>query len=612
MSPRSRKTKGLGRDSVEPAISDSPSNSAVDDDIVGFELSDLKAVKSTLPKLPRLSTKMSYQPLASDDPDEQKTYGSLDTSPSQSPTALLGESLRIEDSVPDTENPFLDTETAEYWRQVYENCQYECRHVFNPKLEWTAKEEKELIRKLDWKVCLWACVMFFGLQVDRGNLSQAVSDNMLDDLGLDTNDYNYGHSIFLVSFLLAELPSQLVSKAVGPDRWIPMQMVLWSFVAISQCALTGRGSFLVTRSLLGFLEGGFIPDLVLWLSYFYTSRELPIRLSYFWTTLSVTGILTSLMAFALLHLRGFLAWEGWRWLFLVEGTITLSVGIASFFMMPASAVQTKTWFRPRGWFTEREETIVVNRVLRDDPSKGDMHNRQALTPKRLWEALKDYDLWPLYAIGFCAYVPQSPPKTYLTLTLRSLGFSTFNTNILTIPADIAHIFNLILLTRLSEWLNERSLVAIAQPLWTLPCIFALRFWSDVVEDRWGTYGIMMTLLSYPYCHAILVGWCSKNSNNVGTRTVSAALYNMSVQAGNVYASYIYREDDKPKYRRGNTTLLVINLISILVFLLTKLYYVWRNKQKERIWNALSEEQQVEYRKTTKLQGSRRLDFRFAH
>jgi hypothetical protein len=183
-----------------------------------------------------------------------------------------------------------------------------------------------------------------------------------------------------------------------------------------------------------FIQGGFIPDLVLWLSYFYTSRELPIRLSYFWTTLSVTGIITSLMAFGLLHLRGVGGWEGWRWLFLVEGFITLSVGVASFFMMPASAVQTKTWFRPNGWFTEREEAIVVNRVLRDDPSKGDMHNRQALTPKRLWEALTDYDLWPLYAIGLVAYIPQTPPKTYVTLILRSLGFTTFETNLLTIPA----------------------------------------------------------------------------------------------------------------------------------------------------------------------------------
>ena len=115
--------------------------------------------------------------------------------------------------------------------------------------------------------------MFFGLQVDRGNLVQAVSDNLLNDLNLTTNgrktflqvqylsieriffiDYNFGNVIFLFSFLLAELPSQLVSKKLGPDRWIPMQITLWSIVAMSQSALSGKKSFYATRSILGLLE----------------------------------------------------------------------------------------------------------------------------------------------------------------------------------------------------------------------------------------------------------------------------------------------------------------------------------------------------------------------
>lgn len=174
-------------------------------------------------------------------------------------------------------NPFLDPDVAAHWEAVYEKSQYECRAAFDPTFTWSEEEERKLVRRLDWRVCLWACVMFFGLQVDRGNLVQAVSDNLLYDLTLTTDgkhfisdnmgisltnnpkDYNFGNVIFLFSFLLAELPSQLVSKKIGPDRWIPMQITLWSVVAMSQCAIKGKQGFYATRSMLGLLEVGAVP-----------------------------------------------------------------------------------------------------------------------------------------------------------------------------------------------------------------------------------------------------------------------------------------------------------------------------------------------------------------
>lgn len=286
--------------------------------------------------------------------------------------------------------------------------------------------------------------MFFALQLDRGNISQALSDNMLDDLGMNTNDYNYGQTIFYLCFLCAELPSQLISKKLGPDNWIPVQMVSWSLVASFQAFLSGRSSFFACRALLGLIEGGFIPDNILYLSYFYTGWELPGRLSWFWVSYQSTQIVSAFFAFGILRLRGHNGMEGWRWLFALEGMLTGCIGIASWFYLPPSPTQTasKVWnpFRGKdGWFNEREEKIMVNRILRDDPSKGDMHNRQGLSFRMLWDCLRDYHMWPIYLLGLSWTIPTTPSTAYLTLQLRSLGFGTFETNLLTVSPRFRYI-----------------------------------------------------------------------------------------------------------------------------------------------------------------------------
>lgn len=508
-------------------------------------------------------------------------------------------------------NIFSNPKVAKHFAKLYEEAQYENRHLFDPEFEWTPQEEKKLVRKLDWYVCTWACIMFVALQVDRGNLGQAITDNFLGDLGLTTNDYNKGNTIFLCSFLAAEIPSQLISKKVGPDRWVPAQMVLWSVVAASQGALTGKGSFYATRCLLGLLEGGFIPDLVLWLSYFYTSKELPFRLSLFWGSQTMTTILTSLLAFGLLRIHTSSIPHGWRWLFIIEGILTLLIGLASFFKMPASPSQTKTWFRKEGWFTEREEKIVVNRVLRDDPYKGDLHNREGLSPKLIWNAFADYRLWPIYVAGMFSQIATNSVSFYMTLNLRGLGFSTFNTNLLTIPANVIHIIMMIAITLSSEFFNERAFHCMAHPLWMLPGLMVLRFWKGALVDKWGTWAVMTLLLGQPQNHAILVSWTSRNSNTVSQRTMGQSLYNMFVQVGAIVGANIYRDDDKPKYHRGNQQLVILYFVLILILGLTKLFYFLVNKRRSEKWNAMTKEEQQQYRETNKDSGSKRLDFRLA-
>ena len=92
----------------------------------------------------------------------------------------------------------------------------------------------------------------------------------------------------------------------------------------------------------------------LYLSYFYTSAELPVRLSRWWASMTGAIIIGAFLAYGILHLDGANGIEGWRWLFLIEGIITAVVGLAAFHFMPPSPTQTAGFPRgKKGWFTER-------------------------------------------------------------------------------------------------------------------------------------------------------------------------------------------------------------------------------------------------------------------
>ncbi|KAG8967506.1 hypothetical protein FRC03_009883 [Tulasnella sp. 419] len=435
---------------------------------------------------------------------------------------------------------FDDESTLEIYRPPPS---YENSHRFDPLARWTWGEERRVVRKIDWKIMIWATIMFFSLDLDRSNISQANTDNFLDDLNLTTNDFNLGNTLFRLSFLSAELPSQLISKRLGPDVWIPMQMTAWSIVAASQFWLSGRGSFLACRFLLGFLQGGFIPDVILYLSYWYTKTELPIRLAFFWISNYLCDIISAFLATGILRMRGVGGHSGWRYLFLIEGCLTLGVGIASFFLMPPGPTQTKTWFRPKGWFDEREEVIIVNRVLRDDPTKSDMHNREGLTVKMIWDALTDWGLWPLYAVGLTHMIPVGPPQTYLTLSLRNLGFNTTEANLLSIPSVVIGIINILGTSFFAEHVNSRVAATVILQLWALPLLIVL-YTFDRGTSQWAYFAVVTLITGFPYIHPIQVAWASRNSASVRTRTISASMYNITVQAGAIIYANIYRADDK--------------------------------------------------------------------
>lgn len=87
---------------------------------------------------------------------------------------------------------------------------------------------------------------------------------------------------------------------------------------------------------------------------------------------------------------------------------------------------------------------------------------------------------------------------------------------------------------------------------------------------------------------------------------------MFVQSGNIIASNIYRDEDRPYYLTGNKVLLAINCYNLALFVFVKYYYIKRNEKRQKAWEELTGEEKIEYVETTKDEGAKRLDFRFAH
>lgn len=166
--------------------------------------------------------------------------------------------------------------------------------------------------------------------------------------------------------------------------------------------------------------------------------------------------------------------------------------------MPSSPTSTASWFRGKhGWFNEREEKIMINRVLREDPSKSSMHNRQALTPRLLWKSIKDYDLWPIYILGLTFQTPMSTPSAYLTLSLRGLGFGTFGTNLLVIPHKVLHVVTMLGLTYAAEIFQELTFTALIGQLWALPFLIFINLVDINSINKWLAWLIMTIFLCYP-------------------------------------------------------------------------------------------------------------------
>ena len=393
-------------------------------------------------------------------------------------------------------------------------------------------------------------------------------------------------------------------------------MIAWSTVSWAQAWQHDRTTFYICRALIGACEGGFLPGVVLFATYFYTSLELAPRLAVFWSTLNIARVVSALLAAGILQMRGVGGKPGWFWLFLLEGILTLAIGSFCYFYLPQSPVQTQSAIYRKSWYTPREEKIMINRLLRDDPAKGLTAIKEPARFSDILDAWKDSSMWGLYFIGLVAYIPASPVQAYLSYNLKEVGgFSTFQSNMLTVISAVAQVITMLVLAKSAQKFNERTWHSIFGELWILPCLIALQTLPDSQKLPWERFSLATVISGYPYFHPVISAWISQNSFNVKKRALTAATYNVIVQIGSLISSQLFRKDDAPYYHRGNKILISICVLAIASMLAQKYWLKFLNSKKEKVWSSMSDADKAVYQADSKERekdGNKRLDFRFVY
>ncbi len=197
-------------------------------------------------------------------------------------------------------------------------------------------------------------------------------------------------------------------------------------------------------------------------------------------------------------------------------TPAVAIGLASFSLMPQSPAKTKSWWNPKGYFTPKEEKIIVNlgKLIHETKipkhphfishSPGTTRKRGGCTTDKAspWgrsgsAPRTTYDMWPLYAPGLLFGIPKYPVNQYLTLSFRALGFDVIRTNLLSIPNIVGSSVMMLLITAPSELVENRSFVSVAEDAWLVPCFAALLALPDPI-DPWAYFAIATVLLSFPW------------------------------------------------------------------------------------------------------------------
>lgn len=447
--------------------------------------------------------------------------------------------------------------------------------------DWTDEEERKLKAKADLIVMPLLIIGFFALQIDRGNISNALTDTFREDLGISQNQVNIGNQLLYVGIVTGEIPSNYVLQKIGPRWWISFQIVVWGIISLCQSFIHNYAQYIATRILLGFSESGFICAGLYCISCWYKKNELGKRHTFYYFGNYFSLCVSGYIAGGILKLGNITNWAGWRWLFLIEGLFTIFIGVIFLLFFPQSTRSTNLfWLKRVHLFTERESYILTNRLLLDDPIKL-INLAKSMSMKDIITGLKKWRAWYHGLISFLTCGPFAGINTYYPSIIRAMGYTQFQLNAMSSVGYWIAAFASILFSIYVGKVKPYGAPMVLTAVWQI--VFAITFRSIVGSAGGGVQYLILSLLegSYMVIHVMNTYWVSVNAVTPTDRSVALALNIMLVNMGNIYGNQILRGEDLPLYQKGFLAAIILFATGLVAIVVNMLQYNWKNKKLDK-------------------------------
>ncbi|QBQ98234.1 MFS transporter [Paraburkholderia pallida] len=236
--------------------------------------------------------------------------------------------------------------------------------------------EEATYRKVSWRLIPLLMLCYVVAYLDRVNVGFAKLQ-MSTALNLSDAVYGFGAGIFFIGYFLFEVPSNVILHRVGARVWIARIMVTWGIVSILTMFVTTPSMFYVMRFLLGLCEAGFFPGIILYLTYWYPAHRRGRMTTWFMTAIALSGVIGGpISGWILKSFDGANGWQGWQWLFLLEGLPSVIVGVLVFFVLDDRIGRAK-------WLSAEERALLERNIAAEDATKEDLPLAKVLTSGRV-------------------------------------------------------------------------------------------------------------------------------------------------------------------------------------------------------------------------------------